>query len=96
MRITAEVNIDQNTRTDLYTDKEFDDMIFKDITIKFAQELRKMNPLFFKGDERNYTRYQMQAIVISMETFRNLMEELEDDLPFEKFDKIRSIYNNTL
>jgi hypothetical protein len=70
-------------------------MLYRDLSIRFTQELRKMTPLSSKAEEDHGIRYQMQGIVLSMGTFRNLMEELQNKLPMDEFDKIRNIFNNT-
>ena len=97
MKVTAEVriNFDQQANS-LFTEREFDDQIYDELTIKFAQELRKMNPLRFKAYEDNNYCYQVQGIVLSMKTFRQFMEFLQNELPIDKFNEIRNTLNNTI
>ena len=68
MKLTAEVKINQYERDNtLYSEKEFDEIIFNDLTIAFAKELRKMSPLQFKVNEYGWDRYQIQGIVIPID-----------------------------
>lgn len=97
MKITADVLVTQTEKDNaLFSEEDWDNLIYHDITIKFAQELRKMNPLFFKEEEMDRTHYQAQAIVISMVAFKEIMVHLEDWLPRELFEVIRNQFNNTI
>jgi hypothetical protein len=97
MKITSEVKVSNaDTRLLGYTEEEFDKQIYHELSIKFAQQLQLMSPLLFKAEEYGNTRYQIQGVVFSMETFRNLMEELQDSLSCEQFVKIRNIFNNII
>jgi uncharacterized protein YjaG (DUF416 family) len=97
MRITANMLITHEEKDRaLYTEEEWDNLVYRDLVIKFAQELQKMTPLLAKGDEDRGTRYQVQGIVLSMDTFKTLMERLQTDLSYEEFDEVRNIFNNTI
>lgn len=103
MRIVANVRIreEEQART-LYTDQEWDDKIFDELSVRFVQELRKMKPLYFKeedirdGTYLEHINYQIEAFVFSRDTFETLMTQLRDDLSYETFERVRQIFVNTI
>lgn len=103
MKITAEVKFTpEEIGKTLYTEKEFDDRAFDELTIRFAQELRKMQPMLSKeekivdGAYFEYTHYKVQAIVISNETLFSLMDRLRDNLDPQQFEIVRNILINQI
>jgi hypothetical protein len=97
MKVAANMVITQEEKDKaFYLEKDWDNIIYHDLFIAFAQELKKMQPLQDKAEEDFGTRYQVQGIVLSMGTFRTLMEELQDNLPREFFERVRNILNNTI
>jgi len=103
MRVCANASISEEKRAGmLYSDEEIKNQILDELSIAFAKELRKMSPLNFveeniiEGTYLDSTTYKIEGIVISMETFQAIMQELKYELPQEKFEKLRNLFINTI
>lgn len=103
MKVVADVNIrvEEQANT-LFTDQEWEDKIFEELTIRFAQELRKLKPLYSKkenildGTYLESTNYRIEAFVFSYATFTAMMSQLRGILSYEEFERVRQIFINTI
>ena len=98
MKITAQINLSFDEQCNVaLSENELDNFTFKELTLRFAEELRKMKPLYNKKESyHESTEYQIQAIVLSMDTFKEILYHLEEWLPREKFEVIKNRFNNTI
>lgn len=82
-----------------YIPKEvIDKEIRKEMFIKVGLEIEKHIPILqsFETKPINKWVYQTQMIVLSMDTFKNLMNILEIQLPYQEYQKIRDSLNEKI
>lgn len=100
MKITAQQRIENKMLKDMIIDLPiFEDHIHTEMSISIGQELRKYPKLFTKTlSEKPFdnTTYELQVVVISTQTFRELMEVAQARLNRTEFETFREILNEKL
>jgi hypothetical protein len=99
MRIIAETK--QNAteiKLSSFTKEVIDAQIERELFIRVGLEIQKIIPVLQSYEPKpfNEYRYQTQMIVLSMDTFKNLMYFLEEKLPYNDFVRWRDILNKTI
>jgi len=79
MRVIAQVQISDREKVDSRMPRQtFESMVYSDLSISFAKKLGELYGLTSKEEALMdcFTRYQMEAIVLSMNSFQELLEVL--------------------
>jgi hypothetical protein len=98
MKVTMQTRVKNSVFKELNLPEEYDKRIQRDMFIKTALELQKHLTVEKHQSDEPYddTLYELQFIMLSMKTFREIITFLGDKLSREDYLELRGLFNEAI